>query len=830
MYLESILMNRKHLFALVFSSLLFIPTFGQKGGERQRPKIGVLTGKVLDEVSGDPMEFVSVALYSAKDSSLVTGGTTVKSGYFEITEIPVGKFYVELMFMGYEKLTISDLLISPRSSVEKDLGTLKLKPFDNELGEVEVSERSEYYTMSIDRKSYKVEELPLTEGGTTADVFVQIPSIQIDIEGNVSLRGSTNVTILVDGKPSTMVSGDPQAFLESFPADAIERIEVITNPGAKYDPEGMGGIINIITKKNKLEGFGGSLNLSAGTYDKYSASGSINYKTGKWNLSSSFSLNHRFSFSDQIKERESVFNDVSSFLDQSGHGTRIRSSNYFKLGTDYYINPRNTVSFGAGISKRGGTRKDANTYLFSDENGLMTSSNSRAGETPSESFNYDVNAGYIWEKGKGHDLRLDIRYSHSDQSSDGIYQDLFFDGNGESIDSLLNNQRNLSEGYFNLGNLRLDYVRPIGEAANLEAGINYDLRQSRTDLKSYNQSAIDPDFILDSGVSNDFIYTEQFYSVYGNYSIEKGKWSTKLGARVEQAYAKSDQRTQDTIFNQDYFNVYPSAYLKYAFSEKSQLKGSYSRRIQRPRGRQVNPFTSISDPLNIRTGNPYLTPEYTNSFEIEHSQFLEKGMLNSSIYYRYTTDIISYAKVVDSAGVSYTTYANLDQGSSYGLEFIFNHRTSKKWTNNISANLYRRTFDGDNLSSYFSNEGMAFSTRLMSTYVIEGNWSFQGSFNYSSPRPIAQGRIGEMYSLDLAIKKEIWERKASISLRATDIFWTRQFNYESAAGNFTEESLNQFNSRNIYISFSYRFGNYQSKKSRRSNDNQPSDSGNDDMI
>lgn len=802
---------------LLLALLLFISLFAfsqNNDPNRQPPAIGVLSGKVVDE-NGLPMEFVSVALESLRNGQVVTGGMTDAKGLFLIEKIPVGGYTVKVAFMGFETATIDSVILSPKTSVERDLGTIALKTNANELKEVAVVEQSNFYAQGIDKKAYTVSELPLTKGATLGDVINNIPSLEVDQDGNISLRGSGNITILVDGKPSLMTSGDPQAFLNQFPAEAIERIEIITNPGAKYDPEGMGGIINIITKKNSFDGFSGNASVNVGTRDKYTGNAVVNYKKDKWNLSGSYSWNYRDMFFVGNTDRTNYLSEGILRLDQNTDGERIHQSHMLRFATDYSLTKKSTLSFGITQNFRPGFESENLDYVFYDGFNTLLNSQMRGGGDAEYDYGTDINLGYLLDKGKDHTLSVDFRYSANNGNSEGHFTNFYFDQFEQAVDSLYWAQRTNSLSDMDMLIGQIDYVRPVGENQTLEAGGRYAGRFNDRALYSDRYSNEQPFWQVDTNQTNQFLYNENVFAAYGTYAISWDKLGIKGGLRAEQTFIQTELVQTGQQNPQSYLNLFPSLHTTYSINSTNQLKLSYSKRISRPREQQLNPFTDVADAQNIRTGNPNLTPEYTHSTEMEYTRYFKKGMASAAVYYRYTEDNIGRVKVVDSTGVAYNTFANLSYAQSIGLELIVNLRPTDWWNLTMSTNMYQSMVDGSNVSGSFVNSGMSMNGRIMSNMKAKNGFSGQLTVQGSAPRPTAQGTFNGMWSMDAGVQKDVLKGKGTVSLRATDIFFTRQMGWSSSGEGFEENSLRRFDSRNVYVGFSYRFGEYNMKKDRK---------------
>ncbi len=809
------------LFALLFLSEIDAlqaqenKTGGRPGG-RERPAIASIQGKVIDSNTKQAIEFATISLLSKKDSSIETGGITNRKGLFNITEIRVGKYLVMVNFIGYEAKTFEDIHLSPRETISMDFGTIELVPSINELKDAEVVVEKPFVEFEIDKKVYNVDENITAEGGDITEVMENLPSIEIDIEGNLSLRGSENVTLLIDGKPSGLSGEDRAAFLEQIPASSVEKIEVITNPSAKYDPDGMAGIINVVLKKNKLAGFHGNVKLSIGTGDKYNGSISLNYRNQFFSVYSGFSYRYDRRYSEGLIERTNIIDDVTSSLNQENEGFRLGKSPRVNLGTDIYLNTKNTLSISGSYNQRNNIKESEvwNQYLAPVDS---TDNYLRQSDGESSSTVSNLSASYRKEfKNRDHYLTIEGSHFNFNNTNKNTFEEHYLDANMNSLslDPKLEYQE--TTGLTQSNTVQADFALPMKKGSKLEVGWKSILRESDSDLyyKALNDSS--GNFENDITRSNHFVSEEQIHAAYSTFGMQREKLGIQLGLRYENALTNSELITSNETFKNTYQSFFPSAHLSYSITEKSDLQLSYSRRIHRPRSRQLNPFPNYSDPQNLRKGNPFLLPEYINSLELSMIKQSKKGSISASVYYKGISDVIRRFKTVDTNGVATMTYENIDDAQSYGLELFTMIKLTKFWNINASGNVYQTVSDAGNLESDFNSNTFAWNMKMTNTFKFDQGWNIQISAKYRSPKTILQGDIKAMYYADLAIKKSILKDKGSLNLRVSDIFNTRRFKYHSEGFNFEQNDYHKRESQIVYLSFSYRFGKLEEKKSRRS--------------
>ncbi len=785
---------------------LVLQAFAQPGG-RTLPKIGTIIGRVLDAQTEKPVEYASVSILSYRDSSIVGGGVTEPNGYFKIQELPPGRLLVVVNFIGYEDLNHGPVMIN-RENLEVSLGNLKLKPAVETLDEVVVEEKGPVMEVVLDKKVFDVSQIETAEGGSASEVLQNIPSVEVDIEGNISLRGNQNVRILIDGKPSALAGADPATILQQIPADAIKDIEVITNPSARYDPDGMTGIINIVTKKNKWVGLNGSVTLGGGNFGK-NANANISYRDRKVNVFSSFGYrNFTFPFI-YASDQETLYDSTYIYLTQKRESERSNDFYNGKLGFDYYLNPYNTITVSAvgNTGNFGGKTEQILTQWTSEGDSSRYTRNTL---NDGDRSGYDLNLNYTKTfVEKGREFITDLRFSRGG----GLNMDSFEQDYTTQDSTLLQraNSEN-SEQYFTV---QMDYIHPIGENRKWEAGLklidqaraeDYDFFDYDSDLNAYT---------FNSFFSNQYDYTEENWSAYAIYGAEHEAFSYQVGLRAEQTYFDLTTPTIETI-ERDYFSLFPSAHISKKLNETNELMLSYSRRIDRPSPRQLNPVKDLSDPLNTRSGNPELTPEFIDAVELSLNHSMGKNSLQANLYFRQENDKITRFREVDSLGVSNLTYINLGSAQSYGAELIGSFRFGK-WSFLPSANLYQNNLVVSDESQGVNAQNIAFSGKLMATYSPIRSLSFQASSRYRSKRVTTQGTFTPGVGLDLSGSYRFWEGNGSLSLSARNVFNSLRYDIYTVSRGFEQTAYFQRPGPVVFVNFTWRFGKQDFSFKRRSN-------------
>lgn len=781
---------------------------GQRPSESQ--KIGVLSGKIVDADTGFPMDFTTVSLFSKKDSSLVTGGLTNDKGEFSVPDIPLGVYRVKISFIGYRD-AVRDTLRIASTKPEVNLGTVKIRPAAQALDEVVVSGEKPLFENAIDRRVFNVEKNLVALGGSATDVLETIPSIAVDQDGGISLRGSGSILVLIDGKPSSLTGADRGAILEQIPASAIERIEVVTNPSAKYDAEGVGGIINIILKKNKLEGINGLATVSAGTRDKYNASLNVNYRTGAWNLFGgySFRLNNNLFWRDQEL--------TSSFLRiQDSDGLRNGMNNLGRLGADYAINDRSTLGFAATYSLDQGEDYDDSWQRDYNTSGELTSTRLNRSDEDESGYNYDLSANYrLTFDQPGREFTALVSNSFNDEDQHELYKQSSLDTEGLVLGNPDLRQNNNGRSN-NLYVIQADYVHPFKDnKQKLEVGYKTTLRKIDTDQLFENFNYNSGNYEYNDTLSNHFIFTEQVHALYGIYSNQLGKFGYQAGLRYEQTLTNADQVTSSQVYENNYPGLFPSVFLSYKIAEENQLQLNYSRRVSRPNIRNLNPFVDASNPQSISYGNPYLQPEYTNSIEMSYLKGWKKVFLTSSVYYRSTNDAVQRLTIFNAEdSIQESTFANITQRASYGFEFINRYSPSNNFNTTLTYNFFRTEIEGIDSLNIRSSSNLSWSVNLMSNITIPKWFDIQLMGSYRAPVVSAQGKSLSMYFVNMGLKRDVLKKNGTISLNVSDLFDTRAFRINSFGEGFENEARFKRESRVATLTFTYKIGRFVEKRNR----------------
>lgn len=773
-------------------------------------------GNITDQNTNEPLEFVAVSIFNIHDSTIVSGAITDEMGHFSI-EVKPGNFYLLAELIAYLPKTIGNIIVHSNSPYI-NLGNISIGNNTETLNAVQITGKKSESTFALDKKVFNVGQDLSNRGGTAVDVLDNVPSVTVDVDGNVSLRGNGNVKILIDGKPGGMNTSGGGNILKSLQANMIERIEIITNPSARYEAESMSGIINIILKKNTNAGINGNFELSGGWPENYGVGANINYRKGRTNFFLNYGLNFGNRPSDGFNYLALFNKDTTSATYTKRDVVRDRLSNSFRAGMDFSLTKNQTLS--GSISYRTYSSNNSTTvryydYLFlpGEATGISNIPKDRYTERlekekeTSPSLEYSLNYTKKFKQ-EGKELNASVQFSsyQEDEASDYIQGDYYlghFDGNAQT-------QRAENDEKEKNTIITLDYVHPINKDGKFEVGM-------RTQLRKITSNYLVEDFIDDMwqklpNFSNQFKYDENVLAAYTIFGSKINKFSYQVGIRAEY----TDYTTELVETNQktprEYFQLFPSGHINYEFEGQNQVQFSYSRRIQRPHFWNLIPFYSFSDNRNISTGNPLLSPEYTDSYEVGHIKYFTNGNIGTNIYWKHSTDVIQRITEFNQDGTTLTLPINLATNDNTGLEFLFSYNPLKWLRLEGNANVFRAKLNGKYGDQNFSTDNYSWFGRIGSKFSFWQNAEFQLRMNYRAPIDIAQGRQKEMYLIDVAFSKDFLNNNATITLSARDLFNTRRRNVELFSDEYYQHASMQWRRAPIMATINYRLNSSKDKK------------------
>lgn len=797
---------------------------------------GNLKVNIVEESTKEPILGASVTIVTTTSNALIKGRQTDNKGDALIESVPPGTYNLLITYVGMLDHITESIQITANQTL--DLGTIELTEAGKQLEEVVVQGRVSDLQLGIDKKIFDVSQSLVSVGGTAQDLLGNVPTLQVDVDGSVSLRGSSSVKILIDGKESAMAGSDVNKLLQSLPADAVSKVEIITNPSAKYDAEGQSGIINIVLKKNIRTGLNGNVNASVGNYDNYNAGIALNYRDNKFNYFGNYNFRHGRNVGEGNTTTVGLINGIrdenSLVTETSTESFRKGINNSFRLGMDYYANDKTTLSLGANMSIRDNNRGEDLFYRSyrGTQTPVITPRTSRQHE---DDFGYDFIFDFKRElKREGEELTANVTYgSDQEDGTNDYYQE-----NPEFISQRFNKTGEKGRNW----NFQLDYVLPLGENHKFEAGYRTTLRNSDDFQYSDTLFNIQSDiWVPDYAVSNEFGMESGVHALYANYQRMLGeRVGLQLGLRAEDAYLNTENRSIDPEKiaagtdvdrgNLDYFRVYPSAFLTYdvnAEGDKVQL--SYSRRVQRPRGWQVNPFVSLSDPINIRQGNPNLMPEDIHSMELSFAKFYTNWNFITTAYMRRVNDMVqplqydfndpiaaTYLEGKENA--TFMRWENVGSRNNAGLELISKVNIFRWWDVTANANVYYQRVNPNSRYNINKVENIAWDGNITTNVKFTPTSSVQVRTNYRAPMKTLQGRMKSMNGVDLAVRQDVLQGKGTVMFNVRDVFNTRRFGGETNLQTRYSDFYNRWSRRTFNISFSYRFGLQDLTKNRKGDD------------
>ena len=837
---------------------------GRAGGGGQQMNIGRFYGKVVDSKTNKGMEAVSVQLIQSKfdtvskkrRDSVIAGMFTPKSGNFSFESLPIfGNYKLTITAIGYKpieqkvafemKMGQGDMS-QAMAGVDKDLGNIKVEADAQVLEAVTVSGSKPLMQMGIDRKIFNVEKNITSAGGTGVDVMRNIPSVNVDIDGNVTLRNSAP-QIFVDGRPSTLT-------LEQIPADAIESVELITNPSAKFDASGgQSGILNIVLKKARKVGYNGGLRGGIDSRARVNAGADINVRQGKVNLFANAMYNQRKSKGWGETDRLNLFENPQTTVFQDNNSVFNGAFAFSRFGLDLFLDNRNTITIAQSIV--GGDFKfdNRNNILYDTLNAgsdIETQFRNTMGKNTFRNYGTMVSFKHLFAKA-GKEWTADVNFNRSRNTNNSdIRFRSFTDMNQLDPKSPEMLQEIEGGGRNTFLVMQTDYVNPINDNMKWEGGLRAQIRTFESNQLNYLNGVFNP------LISNNFEYTDYVYAGYVTFSQKiKDKFSYQLGLRAESSSYEGVQLGKSKYTNEFPLSFFPSVFVTKSIGDKQDIQLNYSRRINRPNFFQLMPNTDFSDPLNYQTGNPDLKPEFTNSLELSYQKTYgeRNNTFLATVFGKYTTDLISRYQSRQKVGSSDTTafvstWINASTAYAAGLELVFRNNLTKWWELNLNTNVYYSKINGSNVVPDLENERISSFTKLNNTFKINKGWSIQLSADYQSKSALpvstsnsggggrgfgggggggfmggspstTQGYINANYGVDMGLRKDfkIKTNQASISLNINDIFRTRRYFVHSESAGFIQDEWRRRDPQIVRLNFNYRFGKFDVSLFKRKN-------------
>ncbi|MEH0157064.1 outer membrane beta-barrel protein [Limibacter armeniacum] len=804
---------KRNLFFVLVTTFMLLHTAVSMAVPNDPPLKGTIKGVVQENGSNVPVEYATIALFSTTDKSLAGGTVTDPDGKFTIKNVKEGTYYLEITFIGYEKKTVNNIEVGSSKGV--DLGVVKLGQDAEVLEGVEVTASRPAMRYEIDKKVLDVSKQLTAASGTAVDILQNVPSIQVDVDGTVKLRGSSGFTVLIDGRPTVL---EPSDVLQQMPSSAIENIEIITNPSVKYDPDGTGGIINIITKKNKLEGVSGIFNLNGGMFGRYGGDFLLNFRKSKFNYFVGGDYNNRNNPSENYNERITTNTDGVTKLISEGDGEFGRTNGGLRAGIEYNLSDNDFLSLDARVGVWKMRRSSDLTYV--SEGPSETLNYYSSDETKWDGNYYAANLGYTHKFAKkGHEIVSQLNISGRDMNETGGNVQTFVDTDSSY------RQRSLEGGPSTRFRFKLDYTLPINKDSKFEAGW-----QSRySDNDEVNEVYFNEEF--QDNLSYTTNYVRNIQSLYSLYASKFGKLGVQAGLRAEYTGREISLVGTDTASKVDRWDFFPTLHFSYQMSQETQAMVSYSRRIDRPRGWYLEPFLTYTDVNNVRRGNPGILPEFIDAYELGILKNIGDHSISLEGYYRITHNKVEsistpFEEAESGQNVFLHTFENIGKDYSLGGELMIGLQATEWWRADLMGNVYNYRVegsysyseDGESKETIFDRESLNWSVRLNNQLKFGKTTSVQLNASYNGPSVTAQGRNEGFFMTSAALRQDFMNKKFTATLQVEDVFATGRRKRSSEGPNFTTYSEDFRNAPNVSVTLSYRLNNFKQKRGDRGGD------------
>lgn len=780
-----------------------------------------ITGKVIDASTKQGMEFANISLRKTGSKEFIKGTVSDQLGAFRLDGVSNGNYVVAVSVVGYA--TFEKELTIGTGQKTINLRNILLKEDTQLLNEVQVVGQRSQMKFEIDRKVFNVDQSLATAGGSASDVLGNIPSVQVDPEGEVSLRGNSSVTVWINGKESGLSADNRAQILEQLPAESIERVEVITNPSAKYNPEGTAGIINIVLKKNRKAGYYGSLQAGVDTRGGYNAAGNVNFSSGKFESFVNVGTRVRKSEGEGYTNRQNLDDngDPVSYLNQLRNDEDTRKPVIARMGTTYHATDKDHFSFsGFGLLGRG----DETDWLNYTSNipGSFTSSLRTSAEKRKMNIgNFEI--GYKRDFSEKSNLDLSASYNLVNITPESSFLQVSNYAGGTSTSSYQFQENVMKPRKWEF---QADYVTEFGEQNKIEAGYKGEFLTSKSKVSTYSGIS-EGNAAFNEGLYNNFTYDQNVNALYATYSKRINRFGIQLGLRGEHTRTNTNSlgynqsETDHPAYKDDYFSFYPSAFLSYQLPSNNELQLNYTRRVSRPWGGQLNPFVNLTDSTNISYGNPLLLPQYSNSLELNYIKNWENHTLSASLYYRNTDNVIQRISYRDG-DIMKSTFENIAKTQSAGTELILKNNLFRMIDLTSTLNFYYNKLDG---FSYLpagattpvvgeADEDFSWSARIIANVMLPWGVSLQATGDYNSRELVAQGYRKANHAIDLGLRKSFLDRKLSLTINTRDLLNSRKRETITSGSGFSQESVFARSGRTVGFTLTYNFGNMKGSSKR----------------
>jgi len=798
-------MNRKSIFLVLLVIFTSLYSSGQKA-VLPKVKSGIsLNGKIIEKGSNKPVEFVTVKLVVKADSTFFSGCITDAAGSFSLKNIPINDYYVEYSSIGFKPSRSKPFNVATAKG-NLNLGSLELSTESQLLNEVVVTGQRQMFNNSIDRKVFNIERDMLSQSGAVTDLLQNIPSVEVGIDGNVSLRGSENVMVLINGKTSMLTMANRADILSQLPANTVDRIEVITNPSAKYKPDGTSGIINIVLKKNTNTGLNGSLVANGGNRSRYNSNLTLNYNPGKLNLFGSIGFRQDDRPRYNNDNRKITTNNIVTYEDLHGEDMGRPKSIVSNFGLTYDLNKFNQIGLSGNTFSRTMIKNSFTDYLNSDAQRNLTSQYVRNGRTSAPESELGLAA--FWQhkfKKEDHEIQFDYEYQHSPEKEDNYYNDQYsLPVTPTTYDNTFIHN-NTNEHL-----LSIEYKNPLREDMSLEAGYKGDFSTGDFNYvieNMINGDLVQPVWMIDPSHSNDFRFTQNVNALYTTFGQTIDKFSYMVGLRYEHSQVESRLITpRDSVIPNNYSNLYPSLHLTEKIGKNGELQLNYSRRVNRPESEDLNPNPEYNDPQNLRAGNPKLKPEFIHSIELGYQFKIGTTTVIPTLFYHNKYNGFTQIIVPLPNGVFLSTRENLSRNQSAGFELVSTFVIHKFLTGNLSSNVFYDQIDASNLGYSSNKSNITWSAKISATATITPTTMMQVTASYKAPQLTPQGSMLARYGMNIGARHDVLKKKGSIIATISDPFNTMTESSTMETQFLTKTTVRKRDARVFYLGFVYHFG------------------------
>ncbi len=768
---------------------------------------GKINGNIIEKTSRIPVEYASIEVLAESSGKFISGTVSDSKGAFSIEDIPFGDYTLKCSFLGFEMITPIRFSIGEKNSLI-ELKDLELMESAQSLSEVVVIAQKSTYINKIDKKVFNVGQDLMSASGSVSDLMQNIPSVQVDIDGNVSLRGSENVQILINGKPSSMTGTVSRAsVLQQIPANSVESIEVITNPSARFKPDGTSGIINIILKKEKRKGINGTISANVGNSNRYNSTLSFNYNPGKVNFFASYGIrfDDRSRYSYDNRTRTDSITEENSYIYQNTNSSASPVSHLVRGGINWEINKKSNLEIAAGYTYMSFLRKENTDNLYLNNARDTTNNYNRYRHDDEYQKDVEFSAVYDYNWGENHNLTIDYTYSSSQEQEDNKYTNQYiYPVKHDTKDNTLIWQN----GTENL--IRANYSHPFNEDSKIDFGTEIEL--DKADMNYHAENLINTTWVTDNTKTNHFIFNENIYALYATYETTFGKFGLMGGLRAERAYIKSQLISTDTVIPNNYTNVFPTLHTSYKLNDKNELQLNYSLRINRPEGDDLNPFPEYRDPLNVHSGNPYLKPEKIHSIELGYQLKENSTAFLATLYYRNIFNRMTEVSTFVNDSVMWTTKENMSSSQSSGIEFIINSSIGKFAIFNLNSNIFYNVIDASDLGYSNNKSVVSWYAAFNGNFNIMKNLMAQFNARYTAKLLTPQGYREPSFILNMGAKYDLFNKKASILFTVSDLLNTYKNVTVIDTSHLKERVERKRPSQIFYFGFIYNFGHSAKKK------------------